>query len=184
MAITTWPTQKTKESQTIQATPLQEIVETIREDALTLAQDRLTGAMRGLDLKQLFRRPDFVDNFKYELASGVATALSDNDPRVEAIYTYEPSGNPDSELGNDMPVDATVHLLVKVQASSAALVAFMAALDRALTASLRDLPSPQYSERESILDVNLITEKDIEEGRGYAVLLSSMFAPPLKVWQR
>ena len=177
------PTQA-KEAQTVRVTPLQEVVETIREDALILAQDRLTDAMRGLDLKHLFRRPDFVDNFKYELASGVATALSDNDPRVEAIYTYEPSANPDSELGNDMPVDATVHLLVKVQVSSAALVAFIAALDRALTASLRDLPSPKFAERESVLDVNLITGKDIEEGRGYAVILSSVFAPPLKIWQR
>jgi hypothetical protein len=136
------PTQKAKQAQTIQVTPLQEVVETIREDALTLAQDRLTDAMRGLELKRLFRRPDFVDNFKYGLASGVAMALSDNDPHVETIYIYEPSANPDSELGNDLPVDATVHLLVKVQASSAALEAFIAALDRALTASLRDLPSP------------------------------------------
>jgi len=178
------PTLKAKEGQIARVTPLQEVVETIREDALILAQDRLTDVMRGLDLKHLLRRPDFVDNFKYGLAAGVAMALSDNDPHVEAVYTYEPSANPDSELGNDVPVDATVHLLVKVQASSAALVAFIAALDRALTAELKNLPSPKLAQRESVLDVNLITEKDIEEGRGYAVILSSVFAPPLKVWQR
>jgi hypothetical protein len=177
------PTQA-KEAQTVRVTPLQEVVETIREDALILAQDRLTDAMRGQDFKYLFRRPDFADNFKYGLAAGVAMALSDNDPQVEAVYTYEPSANPDSELGNDVPVDATVHLLVKVQASSAALTAFIAALDRALTAELKNLSSPQLAQRESVLDVNLITDKDIEEGRGYAVLLSSVFAPPLKVWQR
>ena len=82
------------------------------------------------------------------------------------------------------PVDATVHLLVLVNSSSAALEAFISALDRALTASLTSLPSPKFAERDSILDVNLLTEKDVESGRGYAVLLSSVFTPPLKVWQR
>jgi len=32
--------------------------------------------------------------------------------------------------------------------------------------------------------VNLLTARDVEQGRGYAILLSSVFAPPLKVWQR
>ena len=184
MVTATMPIQKTKEAHTIQVTPLQEVAETIRTDALALAQERLTGAIRGLELKRLFRYPDFVDTFKHGLASGVANALSANDPHVEAIYTYDPSANPDSELGNDLPVDATVHMLVKVQSPSPALEAFIAALDRALTAELKSLPSPKFAQRESILDVNLITEKDIEQGRGYAVILSSMFAPPLKVWQR
>jgi hypothetical protein len=82
------------------------------------------------------------------------------------------------------PVDATVHLLVLVKSSSAALEAFISALDRALAASLTSLPSPKFTERGSILDVNLLTEKDVESGRGYAVLLSSVFTPPLKIWQR
>jgi len=184
MVTATKPIQKTEEAHTIQVTPLQEVAETIRIDALALAQERLTGATRGLELKRLFRYPDFVDAFKHGLASGVANALSANDPHVEVVYTYEPSANPDSELGNDLPVDATVHLLVKVQSPSLALEAFIAALDRALTAELKGLPSPKFAQRESILDVNLITEKDIEEGRGYAVILSSLFAPPLKIWQR
>ena len=184
MVTATMPIQKTRKARTIRVTPLQEVAETIRADALTLAQERLTDAIRGLELKHLFRHPDFVDTFKHGLASGVANALSANDPHVEAIYTYDPSANPDSELGNDLPVDATVHLLVKVQSPSPALEAFIAALDRALTAELKGLPSPKFAQRESILDVNLITEKDIEQGRGYAVILSSMFAPPLKVWQR
>ena len=186
MATTVIPTKKVKvevESE-IKIFPLDEVAETIRDDALALAQNRLSAPLDELELKRLLRRPDFVDNLKYGLASGVANALSGNNPRVRAVYIYEPSANPDSELGNDMPVDATVHLLVLVNSSSAALEAFISALDRALAASLTSLPSPKFAERDSILDVNLLTEKDVESGRGYAVLLSSVFTPPLKVWQR
>jgi hypothetical protein len=184
MATTVVPTQRVEVESEIKVLPLDEVAETVRDDALALAQARLSAPLAGLELKRLLRRPDFVDNLKYGLASGVANALSANDPRVMAVYVFEPSANPDSELGNDMPVDATVHLLVLVKSSSAALEAFISALDRTLTASLRSLPSPKFAERDSILDVNLLTEKDVESGRGYAVLLSSVFAPPLKIWQR
>jgi hypothetical protein len=73
---------------------------------------------------------------------------------------------------------------VVVQSPSAALDAFIASLDRALTASLNELPSPKFEQRTSILDVNILTEGDVKQGRGYAVLLSSVFTPPLQVWQR
>jgi hypothetical protein len=178
------PTEKVEVESEIKVFPLDEVAETIRDDALALAQARLSAPLAGLELNCLLRHPDFVDNLKYGLASGVSNALSANNPRVTAVYIYEPSANPDSELGNDMPVDATVHLLVLVKSSSAALEAFIAALDRALTASLTSLPSLKFAEHSSILDVNLLTEKDVASGRGYAVLLSSVFAPPLKVWQR
>jgi hypothetical protein len=178
------PARKVKQTQPIAVSPMDEVVETICQDALALAQERLTAPLRGLELKRLLRRPEFVDNLKYGLARGAANALSANDKQIQAIYTYEPSANPDSELGNDLPVDPTVHMLVVVTVPSAALEAFIASMDRALTASLADLPSPKFAERESILDINLLTEKEVESGRGYAALLTSVFAPPLKVWQR
>ena len=177
------PARKVKEIQPLAVTPLDEVVETIREDALTLAQERLTAPLRGLELKRLLRRPEFVENLKHGLALGIANTLAAHDANVTAIYTFDPSTNPDSDLG-DTTVDPTVHLLVVAQSSSAALEAFIASLDRALTASLNSLPAPKFEERQSILDVNILTARDVEQGRGYAILLSSVFAPPLKVWQR
>jgi len=186
MATTVMPAKKTGDKQLdeFRVLPLDEVAETIREDALALAQERLTGPLQGLELKRLLRRPDFVDNLKHGLALGVANALSANDPHVQAVYTYEPSANPDSELGNDLPVEATVHLLVVVESASASLQSFVAAMDRALTDSLKSWPSPTFAERTSILDINLLTRKDIQQGRGYAALLSSVFAPPIQVWRR
>lgn len=175
---------KVKQAQLSSITPLDEVVETIYQDAMTLAQERISAPLRGLELKRLLRRPEFVDNLKYGLATGIANALAANDPRVLAVYAYDPSTNPDSDSGEDLPIDPTVRLLVLVQSSSAALEAFIASLDRGLTASVKTLPSPKFEQRTSILDVNILTEHDVKAGRGYAILLSSMFAPPLKIWQR
>ena len=68
--------------------------------------------------------------------------------------------------------------------ASAALEAFTASLDRTLTNVLNELPSELYAGRTSFLNILPITEADIEERRGYAVLLSSIYARPVKIWQR
>lgn len=175
---------KETKSRSPEAMSIQKLAESLRDDALTLAQDKYAVFQRGSDLASLLRHPDFFERFKYGLAVGVAGALAANDRCVLAVYVYDPSINPDSENGEDLPLDATLHLLALVSSPSAALAAFVASLDRALTASLKSLPSPLFARRESVLDVNLITEKDVRLGLGYAALLSSLFAPPIKVWER
>jgi hypothetical protein len=164
--------------------PLQELAETLNEDALEQARQKLLPPQRGSELRALLETPAFLDAFKYGLASGVAKALSENDRSVQAVYTYDPSTNPDSESGVDLPMSAMVHLLVRVTKSSAALEAFIATLTRALTAELKNLPSDRFARIESVLDVNLVTEQQIRLGAGHAVLLSSLFTPPIKLWER
>jgi len=167
-----------------QVPSLDEVAETIRDDALASARVKLWAPERGSELARLLARPDFLDYFKYGLALGVSNALSAGDQKVRAIYVYDPSSNADSEAGEEMPQDVTVHMLVWVDAPSAALEAFIGAVDRALTASLKQLPSPRFAQRGSILDVNLVTDDDIRRGVNYAGLLSGVFALPLKVWSR
>ncbi len=164
--------------------PLPELAETLRDEALGQAQQKLSPLQRGSDLGKLLETLAFLDAFKYGLASGVARALSENDKSVQAVYTYDPSTNPDSESGEDLPMTATVHLLVRVVKSSAALEAFIATLDRELTVKLKSLPSDKFARLESVLDVNLVTEQQVRLRAGYAALLSSVFAPPIKLWQR
>ncbi len=175
---------KTAEARSLQAVSVQQVADSIRDEALTDAQDQYAVFQRGSDLGSLLRHPDFFERLKYGLTVGVAKALAANDPTVLAVYTYDPSSNPDSESGDTAPLEATVHMLALVSTPSAALSAFIASLDRALTASLKSLPAPLFAQRESVLDVNLITEKDARLGIGYAALLSSLFAPPIKVWAR
>ena len=176
--------QATKAIPEFRAPDVAQVAEMIREDALALARKKLLPIQRSLETAILLQRSDFFENFKYGLTVGVAEALAANDQHLQAIYAYDPSANPDSESGEAMPLEATIHLVALATASSAALEAYIAALDRALTESLKKFSSPRFALRESILDVNVITEKEVRLGLGYAALLSAVFAPPLKLWER
>lgn len=160
---------------------LAQAAESIRDEALASAREKLAAPERDLPLDKLWECADFLDYFKYGLATRVAAVLVASDPRIQAIYLYDPSGNPGGEA---RPGDVTVHQLVRVGRSSAALEAFVASLDRALLASLQQVSAPVFAARKFILDTCLISDEDAELGRGYAALLNSVFAPPLMVWER
>lgn len=183
MAVDMLTTQKTTRS--AQVLSLSDLAKTIRASAIVEAlSDRRSYATNEALLELELSRPVVREAVKDGLARGVARALAAHDAQVQAIYAYDPSANPDSEAGDDRPFDATVHLLAVVTTPSAALQAFIAALDRALTESLKDLPSPVFQVRESILDINLITRQDVQERKGYAGLLSATFAPAIEIYRR
>jgi hypothetical protein len=175
--------EKMTHTPTPQISPLSRVAETIREGAIAQAQEKVA-TPTDTELPRLLGRPAFLEAFKYEVALNVANVLAKYDQNVQTVYTYDPGLNADSESGEQSSEDMTVHLLVQVNKPSAALEAFVKSLDRALTASLKELPSPLFMGRGFILDVNLVTEEDVKLRRGYGSMLSALFAPPLKVWQR
>lgn len=158
--------------------------EEIREGALAYVREKLTAFQRSIDLIGLLRRSEYFEIFRYGLAIGVANALAKYDQRVLAAYTYDLQTNIDVESGEALPFNPTVHMVLLVSTPSAALDAFIGSLDRALMASLNELDLPVLKQRDFILEVNLVTKQDSQYKLGYAKLLSSVFAPPLKVWQR
>jgi hypothetical protein len=168
-----------------QVSSLVEAAETIKDNALNLARKNTHPREQDVELSKLLKRRDFVDYFKHALAQEVSQVIATYDKRVQAVYLFEESTNPDAETEEYLHfVDLTIHLLALVTSASAALEAFATSLDRALTEVLSEIPSDAFARRTSFLNVMPITESDIEEGRGYAVLLSSIYAPPLKIWQR
>jgi hypothetical protein len=167
---------------TLTVTPVDDVAETIRNDAIEFARQQVDGEDAGLI--SLLGRRDFFERFQYGLVSKVAEVLAATDRNILAVYTYDVDMNPDAEIGGELPLDATARLLVHVATPSAALQAFISALDRALLSSVKELPSPLFKERAFLLDVSLITDQDIRQRIGFAKLLTSPFAPSLKVWQR
>jgi hypothetical protein len=163
---------------------MRDVAKSILDDALARAAQKLPVSERTASLEKLLSLPVFQSSFKYGMAQGVARVLSENDKFVCAVYVYEPSMNSDIESGEDLPQSATVHLLVLVGKSSAALQALIDSLDRSLVAALRELPCSKFKQRTSVLDVNIVTEQEVQMRTGYAVLLSSLFAPPIKLWPR
>jgi hypothetical protein len=159
------------------------IAKRICHQALLETYDKLVPVEQELSLERLLQRRALFQSFKYSLAKGVAETLVTKDKRVRTVYMFEPSANPDAETEEDLPLEATIHLLVVVETTSAALEALIASLDRGLAQCMRELPSPLLADRRSILDVNLVTEEAVKHKTGYANLLSSVFAPPLKLWE-
>jgi hypothetical protein len=185
MALDILTTQKVEPTLPPQVSSLRELAKTLRTGAVARAlSDRRTHANNQTLLELELQRPTVIEAIKDSLAQGVAHALATHDTHVQAVYAYDPSTNPDSEAGEDYPLEATLHLLVLVTTPSAALQAFISALDRALTESLKELPSPTFQGRESVLDINLLTPADVQQRKGYAGLLASVFAPAIKLWQR
>ncbi len=163
---------------------LHDIAHKICAEALDQARVKLTPVQQKLSWKQLFYQPDFVKAFKYNLAKGVAQTLALHDQRVRVVHLIEPSTNPDAEVSEELPLEAAIHLLVVVEAPSAALEALVTSLNHGLTHCLDYLPSSLFSQHPPILDVNLVTTEAVERQRGLGAMLSSVHAPPLKLWER
>ncbi len=119
---------------TLMVSPIDEVAETIRTDAVDFARRQVDGEDAGL--MSLLGRRDFFESFEYGLVSKVAEVLAATDYHILAVYTYDVDMNPDAEIGGELPLDATVRLLVHVSTPSAALQAFIDALDRALLTQL------------------------------------------------
>lgn len=161
---------------------LQEEAEAIYNVALTYARDQMPPLMRKQQLPELLQNPLFLSKFKNGLVTGMTELIATYDSNVQAIYLFEESANPDAETEDTLPIDITVHLLLLVNANSAALGVFIEALDRGLTRHVNELPSKLLAERTSLLNVIPISQEDVRNNRGYAALLNSVFARPIKVW--
>lgn len=168
-----------------QFSTMQEAAEAVQEKALKKARKKLPAKYQAMSLDTVMQRGDFLAYFKYTLAQEIAQVFAAYDQQVQAVYLFDESTNPGSET-EDYPakVDLTIHLLLRVTSASAALESFITSLDRALTDVLRELPSAEFAQRLSFLDAIPVTQKDVESERGYAVLLKSIYAPPLMIWQR
>lgn len=154
----------------------------IQHHAIEEARRKLPAAQQDQDVEELLRRSDFVDYFKYELAKGIAQVLAINDDNVLGVYVYDPNSPEDRDVEAEAPINVALNLIVKVARFSAALGALMTALELELIAHLKELPSPMFANCASILNANFVTEEDVQKGKGFAAMLSSMHTPPLRVW--
>lgn len=163
---------------------LQEVAASIYEEALHRARPVVLAYQKPASSDELSRDPQFLRRLKVGLAEGVARVLAANDKRVQAVYVFEESSPRSEHAAGLEPLDATVHLLILVQARSAALDALASALDEALTGAVRTLPVGLPGGQASLLNPIFITREDVAGRQGYAVLLSAASTTLLPVWSR
>lgn len=158
-----------------------DIAHAIYDQAIASARAQTRADQQVTEFGELAHLPGFVGHFLRELAVGVAQALAAHDSRVLAVYAYEGPPNPGARV--EALSGALVHLLVLVTAPSAALEAFVASLNRALSARLGALSGACFSSSGRLLDINVVTEQEVHQGVGIARLLSAVL-PPVRLWQR
>ena len=163
-------------------TSLQEIVETICQDALTQSRLKMPPKLRALPLTDLTQRQDFVEYVKFHIAINLVKEIAAGDTFVQAIYYFDPDSNPDDQTESARPIDPTINLLVVVTEKTAALSAYFKVLDNALSQFMYQT-TPEIS-AESLLNPILITEADIQQRRGYGAVINAIFTSHRKIFER
>jgi hypothetical protein len=167
-----------------QVSDLRDMADALRDQALAEAYRSSGKTPNGVRRADVVERSTCPHQFLRSLATGIATMLAANDQRVVAVYGFQPARSAVSEHQSEPSPAAAIHLLIVVTAPSAALLAFVASLTRALAASMRALPLFPSSARDRLVDANVITEQELRMGIGLAGLLSAVPVPPVKLWER
>ena len=170
------------EPKKLQVMDLGERAAAICEMALNEARLKLPKVFDEMKQVDLLADPTYMTYFKNEIANLVADEIVQNDGSIQSIHIFNPEMNPGSEDVPHGPIDLNLHLICVTPKPSAALNALVAGLDRGITTAINGLPTTRYSHLETVLDVIFITQKEIHDRKGYAALLSSIFAPPLQIW--
>lgn len=118
----------------------------------------------------------------YRLAQLVAEALGALDTNVQSVSLYDPAATPEDRALGDVAESLPVHLLVWVDRKTSALSSLGAALDRALTSDYAEMIGPQRLAH--VLDLHVIDDDDVENRRGMAALLGSLYNRPIRLWNR
>jgi len=165
-----------------QAVELAEVAEKIRDDALVSAKSKLPPILQGQNLEELFQDTYFFCYFKHGLVESVCQTLCDYDEKIMESYCFDPNANPDCQSGEEILVDGTLNIILVVESKTAGLDALTASLNRSLTQALKELPIPMLKSYDSILNIIQVTQDDVENRKGYAALISSIYVKALKVW--
>jgi hypothetical protein len=106
------------------------------------------------------------------------------DRTVKAVYNYQPlDENDEVSIGQSEPF-VGINLVVWVERKSAALSALLETLESALNASRNQIGCAIATPACFALDVRLVTDHDVQEGRGLGLLIRSAGIRSIPVWKR
>ena len=130
-------------------------------------------------------RCDVCGLLSTELVKQVSTYLSQMDRTVKAVYEFE------SEVASLRPKVGIrpapghkqgINLVTWVNRKSAALTALGATLETSLTEARRKLGCKNASPACFTLGIQMVDDKDVQELRGYGVVVNSTYIRSLRIW--
>ena len=159
------------------AKDLEQVATELCERALEDAKCQLHPLLQNSELERLVQRVEFIWAFKRALEQRIARKLAVWEPGVEAVFQFE-----ETRTENWQTWDGSIHLLVKVPRLSDTLKSLGRKLDRSLVRYFRQLGWARFQERQSILEVQQVTSRELRYGIGYGAMFSAVYTVPVKVW--
>ena len=137
-----------------------------------------------MDCKSALQEADGAtcNRYHYDLAKRIAESLGKLDGSIKAVYVLDYDATPEDLCFCEANTDPLIHLIVWTQRRTPALGALVAAIDRALVDSYRDLVSAP--ELTNLLDVQVVDDSDVNKRSGYGALFSSVHHRPVTLWER
>jgi len=119
--------------------------------------------------------------FEYGLARQLAEYLAALDTEVRAAYVYDTEATPE-DLAFGQVAPTLVHVIILAQRKTSALNSLIVAVDRALTQRYADLMGKPGQAH--LLDVQVVSEAEVNSRSGFGAMLTWLHHRPLMVWQR
>lgn len=140
-------------------------------------------ALEALTVNQVEACIAFSDN----LVRQIATYLGSMDKMVKAVFEYEPEYatiHPRAHVRSLSPRQSGLNLIIWAKRKSAALKALIATLEAVLVESQQKIGLAREKTAFITLDVKIVDDQDVEERRGYGLIVSSQLVRSRRVWQR
>lgn len=121
------------------------------------------------------------------LVREVSEYLGCMDKMVKAVYRFEPEtfiARNERVFKSAAGQKAGINLIAWVNRKSHALSSLGSTLESTLTESRRQLGCQNAGSACYVMDVQLVDDKDVQERRGYGVVINNMYLHATQVWSR
>ena len=172
-----WGHDEKKESIVPFPKDLSQVVDKLCETALEDAKAQMHPLLRTTDLHRLGQRVEFVKAFKVALGRRIAQKLALWQPDVQAIFQFE-----ESWMESRNSWDGCIHLLVKVPHLSYAIKVMGNSLDKSLLKYLKKMGWPRLQKRQTVLEVQQVTNDELRHGVSYGAMFSAVHNVPVEIW--
>lgn len=132
-------------------------------------------------------RCDACQYLSFSLVRQISDYLGQMDKTVKAVYAFKPDRSPFSPTSETVtagPRASGINLIAWVDRKSAALTALGTTLETVLTESRRRIGCVNATPACCNLDIHMVDDREVQEGRGFGVVVHSMYVRSMQVWSR
>ncbi|GAP13708.1 phosphoenolpyruvate synthase/pyruvate phosphate dikinase [Longilinea arvoryzae] len=166
----------------------QSLADSLVHAAITDCADQSYSGNTAQVLEMLHQgRCDVCRVFTNHLIIHLVRYLSQVDRNLKAVVKYEPEPalhNPAAASVHLPSRQSGINLIAWVDRKSAALTSLNATLETALCGARRELGCPNSQPACFNLDMQMVDDREVFEGRGYGLVVSQPFLRSMQVWKR